>query len=123
MYVISDERLWHHATPVFYAISLLYGWDITEAFWLSDSGRGYTYVCSDGRGIEVETCETHVRYLLRKVKLGDGQPYAMFDMVNSLPLDAVFWRMFTHLSIQIGSHRAVLSTPSHMGWAETCLAF
>ena len=33
---------------------------------------------------------------LEEVKLGDGQPYAVFDMVNSLPLDAVFWRVFTH---------------------------
>ena len=34
----------------------------------------------------------------KEVKLGDGQPYAVFDIVDSLPLDAVSWRVFHHHS-------------------------
>ena len=46
---------------------------------------------SDGEGVMWETWQ-------RKVKLGDGQPYAVFDIVDSLPLDAVSWRVFHHHS-------------------------
>ena len=43
------------------------------------------------------TCQKalHVRHL-EEIKLGDGQPDAVFDMVDSSSLDAVFWRVLAH---------------------------
>ena len=43
-----------------------------------------------------------------------GLPYAVVDFGISSPLDAGFWIVFPHIYIRNGSHRAVLSTPSHM---------
>ena len=43
-----------------------------------------------------------------------GLPYAAVDFGISSPLDAGFWIVFPHIYIRNGSHRAVLSTPSHM---------
>ena len=43
-----------------------------------------------------------------------GLPYAVVDSGISSPLDAGFWIVFPHNYIRNGSHRAVLSTPSHM---------
>ena len=78
----------------------------------------------DGRGV--------TRYRnVEKVNQGDGQPYADDWHSDFSPLDAVFWICSVRslrcvFTTQIGSHRAVLSTPSqikfHAFIQTTCLS-